>query len=130
MQQEINGVRKALKAFIAEQSSSSAPLIALITFRDYVKVRAFTRDLNVLLGAIDELIAWGGGTCPEASIEALKIAAPHIKTGGNILFATDASPYADADIEGVTKRLLSQGIRLNVMLTGDCSMQDSWNSLP
>ncbi len=131
MQEEINGIIKALQQFIAKVDPSIAPNIALVTFRDEVKVEAFTvtGDLELLLGAVSKLKASGGGSCPEASAEALKVAIPHIKKGGFILFATDASPYADADIEGVTEMLLSRGIRLNVMLTGDCSEKGSWNNM-
>jgi uncharacterized repeat protein (TIGR01451 family) len=130
MREEINGIIDALKQFIAENDPNSAPLSALITFRDNVHVKAFTRDLNVLLSAVSELQVWGGGICQEAAVEALNIAIPHVKNGGKILFATDASPYHDADIDGVTEQLLSKGIRFNALLTGDCSDKSSWNELP
>jgi tRNA G46 methylase TrmB len=55
------------------------------------------------------------------------IAVPHTKEGGYILFATDASPYADAEIEKVMALLRSKGIRFNAMITGDCSNQSDWN---
>jgi len=130
MQGEINGIIKAMKEFINEIDPNNAPLIALVVFTDEVKVKAFTRDLNVLLSAIAKLQADGGGTCPEASVEALNIAIPHTKQGGNILFATDASPYADANIEAVIEGLRNKGIRFNSIITGDCSQPDSWNELP
>ncbi len=93
MQEEINGIIKALKTFIAEREASTAPLMALLTFGDNVKLAAFTRDMDVLKGAIADLTASGGGLCEEASVEALLVAIPHTKVGGEILFATDASPY-------------------------------------
>jgi uncharacterized repeat protein (TIGR01451 family) len=135
MQEEMNGTMKALKEFIAEIEARTAlleitPLMALITFRDEVKVAAFTRDLSVLVNAIEQLKAEGGGTCPEASVEALLIAIPHTKEGGDILFSTDASPYPDAEVEKVTELLRSKGIRFNTMITGDCSQESSWNELP
>ena len=130
MQGEINGVIRALKQFIAEIEPSTAPLIALITFKDDVKIKAFTRDMNVLLSAVEKLKAAGGGTCPEAAAEALHIAIPHTKQNGNIMFATDASPYADADIEGITTLIRSKGIRFNAIITDDCTNPDSWNKLP
>jgi len=130
MQEEINGVINALKAFIAEINPSDAPLVALVVFTDDVKVKAFTRDMNVLLRAVERLKADGGGTCPEASADALLIAIPHTKQSGSILFSTDASPYDDADIDGITEQLLNKGIRFNAMITGDCSQKDSWNELP
>jgi len=130
MQEEINGVVKALKQFIAEIDPNNAPLIALVVFTDDVKIKAYTRDLTVLLGEIEKLKAAGGGTCPEASVEALLIAVPHTKEGGDILFATDASPYADADVEKVMALLRAKGIRFNAMITGDCSNESDWNQLP
>jgi hypothetical protein len=130
MQGEINGIIKAMKKFINEIDPNKAPLIALVVFTDEVKIKAFTRDLNVLLSAIEKLQADGGGTCPEASVEALNIAIPHTKQGGEILFATDASPYVDANIEAVIEGLRNKGIRFNGIITGDCSQPDSWNELP
>lgn len=130
MQGEINGVIKAMQQFIQEIDPSTAPLIALVVFTDEVKIKAFTRDLDVLLSAVEKLKATGGGTCPEASVEALNIAIPHVKEGGDILFATDASPYADAKIEAVIELLRNKGIRFNALITGDCSQKDSWNEMP
>jgi len=130
MQEEINGIIKALKTFIAEREASTTPLMALLTFGDNVKLAAFTRDMDVLKGAIADLTASGGGLCEEASVEALLVAIPHTKVGGEILFATDASPYDDADVEKVMTLLRGKGIRFNAMITGDCSMPESWNNLP
>ena len=41
--------------------------------RDEVIVKAVTTDLNLVAEAINDMEASGGGTCPEASIEALDI---------------------------------------------------------
>jgi len=103
--------------------------LSLVVFTDDVKVNAFTRDLKVLKSAILKLKASGGGSCPEASVEALMIALPHLKAGGDILFATDAAPYADADVEKVMTLLKAKGIRFNTMITGDCSNESDWNGL-
>jgi uncharacterized repeat protein (TIGR01451 family) len=130
MQGEMNGVIKALTDFTNEIDPSTAPLMALLTFSDEVKVAAFTRDTEVLKGALADLTASGGGLCEEAAVEALLVAVPHTIIGGDILFATDASPYADADVEKVIELLRSKGIRFNAMITGDCSMPESWNQLP
>jgi hypothetical protein len=109
---------------------NQSPLMALITFGDEVKVTAFTRDLAVLRGAIEDLTANGGGTCPEASVEALLVALRHTEEGGDMLFSTDASPYPDADVEKVVNLLKAKNISFNAMITGDCTMKDSWNELP
>jgi hypothetical protein len=130
MQEEMNGVIKALKEFIAQIDSSQSPLMTLITFGDQVKVTAFTRDIEVLRGAIEALTASGGGLCEEAGVEALLVAIPHTKLEGDILFATDASPYPEADLEKVLDLLKDKAIHFNAFITGDCSMEESWNTLP
>ncbi len=127
MQGEIDGAKAALKKFIATLDSNTSPLIALIVFKDEVTVKAFTQDMTVLLKAIDSLKADGGGTCPEASVEAVEVGALHVKPGGQIWFSTDASPYPDADVQGVLDLLQSKNIRFNATVTGDCSNGDSAN---
>jgi len=131
MTEEINGVINALKNFIAEEiDPSKAPLIVLVEFKDDVRFIAATRDLNVLLKAVKSLKAEGGGTCPEASVEALTLAVEHLKDGGVILFTTDASPYADADLGKLDTLLKGKDMKFSAILTGDCTNQDSWNVLP
>jgi uncharacterized repeat protein (TIGR01451 family) len=130
MQEEINGVKKALIAFIEEIDTSEAPLSVLLTFGDEVKYRAVTQDMTVLRDAIGKLKASGGGTCPEASYEAISFAIPHVKKGGTILFATDASPYEGSDVEEMIVRLRNKGIIFNAMIFGDCSDENSWNEQP
>ncbi|MDM8559106.1 hypothetical protein [Candidatus Parabeggiatoa sp. HSG14] len=58
------------------------------------------------------------------------MAIPHVKTGADILFASDASPYPDANVDKVIELLRGKGIRFNAILTGDCTQKDSWNELP
>ena len=130
MQEEINGVIRAVKELLTTVDKNTWPLIALVTFRDDVTVKAVTQDFDLLIKVIDNLQVSGGGTCPEASAEALKIAIQHTKAGGTILLATDASPYNASDIEELVTRLLNKGIRLNALITGDCTMKDSWNVIP
>jgi len=127
MQSEINQVKKAMTDFIDALGSSQAPLSVLLTFGDQVKYRAVTQDMTVLRDAIGKLKASGGGTCPEASFEAISFAIPHVKEGGTILFATDASPYEGSDVDDMIARLNSNGIRFNAMVFGDCSDENSWN---
>jgi uncharacterized repeat protein (TIGR01451 family) len=130
MQQEINGVIKAIRQLVDELDGTTAPWLALVSFKDEVVLKAATQNLDLFEQALMSLEAEGGGTCPEAAIEALSIAIPHVKSGGTIFLATDASPYEDADVEGVIESLRDSGIRFNPVVTGDCSEQDSWNQLP
>jgi uncharacterized protein YegL len=129
MQGEINEVKKALRDFLNEIAPSDAPLTVLITFKDEVKYRAFTQDLTVLLDAVDDLKASGGGTCEEASVEAINFAIPYVKEGGTMIFVTDASPYENADVEGTLAKLRSKNITFNAMVFGDCADENSWNQV-
>ena len=83
----------------------------------------------MLLNAVEDLKAEGGGTCPEASVEALTLAIEHLKEGGVILFTTDASPYPDADLEKLGNLISGKDMNLTTILTGDCSNEESWNLL-
>jgi len=75
MQGELNGVIAGLEKFIKEQlDPSTSPTIALIGFKDDVKVLAFTKDLPLLQTVIAGLKAEGGGLCPEASSAIILIA--------------------------------------------------------
>jgi hypothetical protein len=92
-------------------------------------------DLSLVETAIDKMEASGGGTCPEASVEALDVAITHVKERveekhGIIFFATDASPYEDADVVGISERLKAKEIIFSAIITGDCSNRESWNPLP
>ncbi len=127
MQGEIDSAKAALKKFMATVDPNASPLMVLIAFKDEVTVKAFTEDMNVLLKAVDSLKAEGGGTCPEASVEAVGKAALHVKSGGQIWFSTDASPYPDADVQSVLDLLQSKNIRLHATVTGDCANSDSEN---
>jgi uncharacterized repeat protein (TIGR01451 family) len=127
MQGEINGVKTALKEFLTKLDTSQGPLLALVVFKDDVMVKAATNDINTLLKAVESLKAEGGGTCPEASVEALEVAVRHVKNGGQIWFTTDASPYAEADLENLVNQLQSKNITLHATVTGDCAMANSAN---
>lgn len=130
MQKEIEGVVKALEKFLATVDPKQTLTAALVTFKDDVKVEAFTQDLTVLQSAVEKLYASGGGECPEASAEALEIALKHIKDAGTIMFATDASPYPDADLSKLAQVIKDKKVKFQAFVTGDCSDTSHWNQLP
>ncbi|NJO17538.1 MAG: DUF11 domain-containing protein [Thioploca sp.] len=127
MQGEIDGVKTALRELIGKLEANQSPLTALVVFKDEVTIKAFTKDLSTVLKAVESLKAQGGGACPEASGEAVTIAANHVKPGGQIFFTTDASPYPDVDIAAILALLQAKNIQFDAMVTGDCSMASSWN---
>ncbi|RKZ42611.1 MAG: hypothetical protein DRQ41_06810 [Gammaproteobacteria bacterium] len=130
MEPEMNGTKSAVNNFIEGLEPSQVPLTALVVFRDEVMVKAVTTDLSLVEKAINDMKASGGGTCPEASVEALDVAITHVKEGGTIFFVTDASPYEDADVAGIMERMGTKGIIFNAIITGDCTNKDSWNVQP
>jgi hypothetical protein len=126
MLQNLAGLKKFIDKNI---DPSTSPTIALVDFKDDVKVLAFTKDLPLLQKVIAGLIAEGGGLCPEASVEALNVALDHVKDNGVIFFSTDASPYDDADMEALSARLKTQQVKFNAVVTGDCAEKESWNEV-
>jgi hypothetical protein len=42
---------------------------------------------------------------------------------------TDASPYEDADVVGISDRLKAKEIIFSAIITGDCSNRESWNNI-
>ncbi len=122
MSEEIGGVRDALTAFItALAGTPDKPTINLITFKDNVTSRIISDDLSAIQAQVNSLFASGGGDCPEASVEALELAATNVKAGGRLLFATDADPHSGLDIASTIAALRAKGLRVDVLLTGSCS---------
>jgi len=127
MQDEIDKVKEAITKVIDNIDPSEAPMSVLLTFGDQVKYRTVTQDMTVLRDAVARLKVSGGGTCPEASFEAISFAIPHLIEDGTILFATDASPYEGSDTDEMIARLRSNAIVFNALIFGDCSDENSWN---
>jgi hypothetical protein len=130
MQSEINATVRAIsQAIEALADSGASPLVALVVFKDEVWVKAITSDLNLIRRELSKLEAEGGAHCPEASVEAIDRVIPHVKPGGTIIFATDASPYPDSDIAGLGTKIKERDIRIISILSGDCSEGKAWNDL-
>ena len=130
MREEIAGVRNGLAAFVSTllASPTEHPVIEVLTFKDNVTNRIVTADLAQVQSVVSGLFASGGGDCPESSAEALLAATKDVigsfasPTGkkGQILFATDASPHAGYNLNGIKAAIASKGIDLIELLTGDC----------
>jgi hypothetical protein len=129
MAEELKSIVTALTYFINTlkqkiQQGKTPPLIELITFKDAVTIQLVTNDMDLLLKKVQQLTAAGGNKCPEASVEALTTAITHLKPGGRIFFATDASPHPTANMVEVKKGLLEKKISMNALLTGDCQSEN------
>lgn len=134
MQAEISEIRKKLLVFMATQMESSAvpPLTALITFANSIKLKAFTDELDELQEAVEILKVEEGTRSLDSetlAVEALKIIIPHLKSGGKLLFATDAPWYLEPDIEDVKEQISAKQICLDVTLIGNCSELNNQNGV-
>jgi len=129
MNEEVNGVIRALQTFIEEQiNAEPPPLVSVIEFKDNVTLRSFTSNMQQVLDTVQQFRVAEGGLCQEASAEALGLAINHTVPGGTIFLITDASPYEDADLGVLTKRLRNKGIRFNTLISGDCTTSSGQNS--
>ncbi len=100
MNDELEGVIRQVKQYAEEGfANGTKPLIAIVSFRDDddIKVVTATRDLEILLQALNGLEAKDGGMCPEASADALVLGLNHLKSQGTLIFITDAPVYDDAE---------------------------------
>jgi hypothetical protein len=128
MQMELDGTIAAVKELLANLPTSQLLTMALVEFKDDVRVKAFTQDPKILIKALEGLTVEGGGLCPEASAEALEIGIKHIKDGGTILLATDASPYPDADLTKSGDLMKQKNVKFHALISGDCASSGSVNA--
>lgn len=129
MYNEVNGVIKALKLFVEEQMAANKnPLVSIIEFKDNVTLKAFTTDLPHVIDTIQAFKVEAGGTCEEASAEALDLAITHTRQGGTIMLLTDAAPYGDADLTALAQRIRNKQIKFNVLISGDCATSSGENN--
>jgi len=125
----INGIIKAIKEFIQTHLTDptvTPPLTVLMGYKDDVRlVIPPTRDMNVVLAALQALKIEDGGTCPEASVEALNLAADYLRKDGVILGATNAPAHPEADVEALKKRLVemdADGAKIFFIYQPECDV--------
>jgi hypothetical protein len=123
MGEELQAVIHAVKQKLTQQFENAAkPVIAIVTFRDSVKIEVVSDDLNVLLKSLEKLEAKDGGLCPEASAQALDLALDHIKPNGLILFVTDAPPYDGTDVEAIKAKIVEKQVNfVSIPVISDCA---------
>lgn len=129
MGEELGGVKTALTGFIdrvATDTGRTQRVVSydLVSFKDSPSVRlANSTDTFAAIAAVNGLFASGGGDCPEDSLGALgaelaQLAADD-NSEGEIVLVTDASP-GPGRADGVIAQANALGVRVNVMLSGDC----------
>lgn len=128
MGDELEGVKTALAGFIGTQNQSEfqrGVSYELISFKDSPTLRlANTEDTNAAIQAVQGLSAGGGGDCPEDSLGAVNLALSGAEnddnSDGSVLLVTDASPL-NGTVDQVISRATAAGVKVNVMLSGDCA---------
>jgi len=130
MGEEIEGVGKALIRFIDSLAGEPTPPgLAVITFEDSPALRIASSDLGAVRDVVEGLGASGGDECPEASAQALLLAAETVSPGGVVFLATDADPHPGSDLAGAIAALRARRIRTNVLLSGSCTEEIAAASL-
>jgi uncharacterized protein with von Willebrand factor type A (vWA) domain len=127
MQMELDSMIAAVKELMANLPTNQPLTMALVEFKDDVRVKAFTQEPKILIKVLGELTVEGGGMCPEASAEALEIALKHVKDGGTILLATDASPYPESNVTKLGDLIKSKGVKFHALVSGTCATSESPN---
>lgn len=121
MYDDLEGVKSALTLFISFLDALGADVqINLITFKDNVSSRIVSNDLPAVQAVVNTLFPSGGGDCPEASVQALNLAAKNLRRGGIAMLATDASGHSGLNIANTIAALRAKGIQVNVLLSGSC----------
>lgn len=124
MGSELTGVKSALGTFVSSLSQQRGVSYELISFKDSPSLRlANTEDSAAAIAAVQSLFPSGGGDCPEDGIGAINMALNNAESDENsetaIVFVTDASPRG-GDVGAVIARAQAAGIKVHVMLSGDC----------
>ena len=124
MTEEIQGVKDSLISWVAAAPADLCRAFQLTTFKDSVVESVPTTDPMVIRSEIGSLSASGGDACPEASLEAINQVKDKIRDGGQIVIATDASPYSGAQLGPTIESLVGRSISVHVMLSGDCAASE------
>ncbi len=120
MGEEISGVRQALLNHLATYEDDSTTTFLLVTFKDGVSIGEPTSELSLIQSQVSALYASGGGDCPEGSVEAINAIRDIMNDNGRVFLATDAAPHPGIDNSATISALQARGIRVDVILSGDC----------
>jgi len=103
----------------------------LIEFKDDVRiVTPPTRDMNAVLAGLRSLKVGGGGTCPEASVEAFNLGADYLTDNGVLSIVTNAPPYPDANVDALKQRvtdMTDKGAKVYILYEPECDVKSDVN---
>jgi hypothetical protein len=121
----INSVKSALASYISSTPEDEYTSWNLTTFKDSATYVGTTEDRGQALSWVSGITASGGGDCPENVLEGiwsgLNALGVDPDTSKQMLVATDASAQF-GDVDGIIASARANGVRVNVLLTGDCGM--------
>ncbi len=121
----IGSVRSTLASYISSTPEDEYTSWSLTTFKDSPNFVGTTEDKAEALGLVSGLSASGGGDCPEdvlgGILSGLGMLGADPDVSKQMLVATDASAQF-GDVDGIIASARARGVRVNVLLTGDCGM--------
>ncbi len=124
MGEEIGSIVSALTEHINSQPEDEYTKWNLTTFKDGPSNVGTTEDRSQILSLVRSLTASGGGDCPEDVLggisTGLNAHGNDSSTNKQMLVATDAAAKV-GDVDGIIANAQASGVRVNVLLTGDCA---------
>jgi hypothetical protein len=121
----IGSVKSTLASYISSTPEDEYTSWSLTTFKDSPSFVGTTEDKAEALSLVSGLSASGGGDCPEdvlgGIISGLGVLGADPDISKQMLVATDASAQY-GDVDGIIASARASGVRVNVLLTGDCGM--------
>jgi hypothetical protein len=119
----IGSVKSTLASYIASTPEDEYTSWSLTTFKDSPSFVGTTEDKAEALGLVSGLFASGGDDCPEdvlgGIVSGLGVLGSDPDVSKQMLVATDASAQF-GDVDGIIAGARATGVRVNVLLTGDC----------
>jgi hypothetical protein len=124
----IGSVKESLASFISSTPEDEYTSWSLTTFKDSSSYVGTTEEKSQALAWVSGLTASGGGDCPEdvlgGIVSGLGTLGADPETSKQMLVATDASAQY-GDVDGIIAAARANGVRVNVLLTGDCGLESA-----
>jgi von Willebrand factor type A domain len=119
----IGSVSASLSSFIQSTPEDEYTRWSLTTFKDSPTTVGTTEDRDQALSLVNGLRASGGGDCPEDALGGISSGLSTLGTDEDtekqMVVATDASAHG-GDVNGIIAAAQAAGVKVNVLLTGDC----------
>ena len=121
----IGSVKSSLASHISSTPEDEYTSWSLTTFKDSSTYVGTTEDRSEALGWVSAISASGGGDCPENVLDGISSGLSALgadeSTDKQMLVATDASAQ-NGDVDGIIATARANGVKVNVLLTGDCGL--------